>query len=112
MVRKKILLGGNLRQGDLSKGKIKGYSSERGKRAKKLHKTPRRGFVHHVLGPVGRTGGPKRKSFQGEKFEIGGFNIFQGKISISKGTAVRGEKERKNCTKPLGGVLCTTFRDL
>ena len=77
-----------------------------------LRKPLRRGFVHHVSGPVGRTGGPKRKSFQGEKFEIGGFNIFQGKISISKGTAVRGEKERKNCTKPLGGVLCTTFRDL
>ena len=77
-----------------------------------FRKPLRRGFVHHVSGPVGRTGGPKTKSFQGEKFETGGFNIFQGKISILKGTAVRGEKERKNCTKPLGGVLCTTFWDL
>ena len=77
-----------------------------------LRKPLRRGFVHHVLGPVGRTGGPKRKSFQGEKFEIGGFNIFQGKISISKGTAMRGEKGRKNCPKVLGGLWGTTFRDL
>ena len=29
------------------------------------------------------------------KFDTGGFNIFQEKISISKGTAVRGEKGRK-----------------
>ena len=77
-----------------------------------FRKPLRRGFVHHVLGPVGRTGGPKRKSFQGEKFEIGGFNIFQGKISISKGTAVRGEKGRKNYPKALGGLWGTTFRDL
>ena len=35
-----------------------------------------RGFVHHVSGPVGQTGGPKTKSFQGEKFETGGFSIF------------------------------------
>ena len=29
----------------------------------------------HVSGPVGRTGGPKKKSFQGGTFETGGFNI-------------------------------------
>ena len=67
---------------------------------------------HHVSGPVGRTGGPKKKSFQGGKFDIGGFNIFQGKISISKGTAVRGEKGRKKSPKALGGLWGTTFRDL
>ena len=74
---------------------LKGYGGERGKRAKKLPKSPRRALGYHVLGPVGRTGGPKKKSFQGGKFDNGGFNIFQGKISISKGTAVRGEKGRK-----------------
>ena len=47
--------------------------------------------MHHVSGPVGLTGGPKTKSFQGEKFETEGFNIFQGKIS-SKGMAMRGKK--------------------
>ena len=40
--------------------------------------------MHHVSGPVGRTGGPKTKSFQGEKFETGGFNIFQGKITAKR----------------------------
>ena len=48
----------------------------------------------HVLGPVGRTGGPKKKSFQGGTFETGGFIIFQGKISISKGMAMRGKKRQ------------------
>ena len=77
-----------------------------------FRKPLRRALEHHVSGPVGRTGGPKKKSFQGGKFDIGGFNIFQGKISISKGTAVRGEKGRKNCPKVLGGLWGTTFRDL
>ena len=77
-----------------------------------FQKPLRRGFVHHVSGPVGRTGGPKRKSFQGEKFEIGGFNIFQGKISISKGTSVRGEKGRKNYGNSLGGGCRNGFLDL
>ena len=77
-----------------------------------FRKPLRRGFVHHVSGTVGRTGGPKKKSFQGGKFDNGGFNIFQGKISISKGTAVRGEKGRKNYPKALGGLWGTTFRDL
>ena len=40
-----------------------------------LRKPPRRALGHHVSGPVGRTGGPKRKSFQGGTFDNGGFNI-------------------------------------
>ena len=52
---------------------LKGYGVERGKRAKKLLKTPLRGLVHHVSGPVGRTGGPEKKSFQGGTFVTRGF---------------------------------------
>ena len=46
----------------------------------------------------------KKNPFRGGEFETGGFNIFPGKISISKGTA-RGErgKRAKNCPNPLGG---------
>ena len=52
---------------------LKGYGRERGKRAKKLLQSPRRTLEDHVSGPVGRTGGPKNKSFQGGTFDNGGF---------------------------------------
>ena len=65
--------------------------------------------MHHVSGPVGQTGGPKTKSFQGEKFETGGFNIFQGKISILKGTAMRAEKRRFFADTPSEGFSATGF---
>ena len=31
-----------------------------------FRKPLRRGFVHHVLGPVGQTGGPKKNPFRGD----------------------------------------------
>ena len=51
----------------------------------------------HVSGPVGRTGGPKKKSFQGGTFETGGFNICP---------------TSKNVNTPFKDIVLNTFKPL
>ena len=63
----------------------------------------------HIFGPVARTDGLKKKDpfrgYIGERW----INIFQEKICISKGMAMRAEKGRFFCETPSEGFSATRF---